>query len=241
MLSRGSSPRAPSPLVHGAPRARLSPFASNPPRWSRVKPRAAATKAACRMRKPTHEQPQERTFPEPGSGGTSTRSQIAPPNPRQRANDVPTDPCGSRRCVRPLSPGRRLPLDLQLLSPIPGTSDEHPVYLQRPPASMPTELCHPSISLEPSPSHPCRALEGGRTCESTLTRTGPARTRDMGPRWATEMPDLSTPTRDMQDPRWAWGVDLTLLWKVGTLAGRGALRGEAQVKCHQEPHSAKSP
>ena len=78
-------------------------------------------------------------------------------------------------------------------------------------------------------------------CESTLTRTGPARTRDMGPWWATEMPDLATPTRDMQDPRWAWGVDLTLLWKVGALAGRGALRGEARVKCHQEPHSAKSP
>jgi len=34
VLSRSSSPRAPSPLVRGAPRARLSPFASKPPRWS---------------------------------------------------------------------------------------------------------------------------------------------------------------------------------------------------------------
>jgi len=75
-------------------------------------------------------------------------------------------------------------------------------------------------------------------CESMLTRTGPARTRDMGPRWATEMPDLATPTRDMQGPRWAWGVDLTLLWKVGCAGWKGRL---AQVKCHQEPHSAKSP
>jgi len=27
----------------------------------------------------------------------------------------------------------------------------------------------------------------------------------------------------MQDLRWAWGVDLMLLWRVGALAGRGAL------------------
>jgi len=184
-------------VPHSAPRARGSTGPSQlpcitAPFWCRESSRAwllSTQPAEC-------ESPftnSHTTFHEPGSGGTRTDYQIAPPAQKVPNSGLP-GPIWQRRTTSIWSsvlafadnPGRRLPLSsncrgtwaLQRMS---STSSNTP------PAAMPTELCPPSISLGPPLlDHPCRALEGGRTCESILTRTGPARTRDMGPQWTKE-------------------------------------------------------